>query len=180
MSDTLAEYAPVIASDIVRYREGQMVQDFLDPKMMTPEADWIITNPPFGDRTLQFVFRGLELAHVGIAMFVRSQWAIEGIKRYERIFRDHPPTCFAPFVERVPLCKARWDPDGSTATAYSWLVWVHGREQMPPFDIPPGCRKALTRSSDRRRFAPWSLPHQSDDGDGPRILMALGSGQRHE
>jgi hypothetical protein len=110
MSDTLAEYVPVIASDIASYREGQMVQDFLNPGMITPEADWIITNPPFGDRTLQFVFRGLDLAHVGIAMFVRSQWAIEGIERYERIFRPHPPTCFAPFVERVPLCKARWGP----------------------------------------------------------------------
>jgi hypothetical protein len=49
------------------------------------------------------------------------------------------------------------DPDGTTATAYCWLIWVHGKPPMPPFDIPPGCRKALTRSSDRPRFAPWSL-----------------------
>jgi hypothetical protein len=66
-------------------------------------------------------------------------------------------------MERVPLCKARWDPDGSTATAYCWLVWIHGREPMPPYDIPPGCRKALTRSSDRRRFAAWSVPQSEFD-----------------
>jgi hypothetical protein len=161
MSDVLAEYAPVIASDIASYRPGQNVRDFLDSTIEAPEAGWIITNPPFGERTLQFVLRALELARVGVAMFVRSQWAVEGIKRYERIFRDHPPTCRAFFMERVPLCKGRWDPDGSTATAYCWLVWVHGREPMPPYDIPPGCRKALSRSTDRRRFAPWSVP-QSD------------------
>jgi hypothetical protein len=158
MSDVLAEYAPTVASDIVSYREGQRVQDFLDSGIEAPDSSWIITNPPFGERTLQFVLRALGLARVGVAMFVRTQWATEGIKRYERIFRDHPPTCFAPFVERVPLCKGRWDPDGSTATAYAWLIWTHGKKPMPPFYIPPGCRKALTRSTDRRRFAPWSMP----------------------
>jgi hypothetical protein len=158
MSEVLAEYALTVASDIVSYRPGQTAQDFLNVALPTPEAAWIISNPPFGEQTLQFVLRALELARIGVAMFVRSQWAVEGIKRYERIFRDHPPTCFAPFVERVPLCKGRWDPDGSTATAYAWLVWVHGREPMAPFWIPPGCRKALTRPSDRQRFAPWSMP----------------------
>jgi hypothetical protein len=158
MSDVLAEYATVIASDIASYRPQQKVQDFLDTTVEAPKADWIITNPPFGDRTTQFVLRGFRTARVGIALFVRSQWAVEGIKRYERIFRDHPPTCRAFFMERVPLCKGRWDPDGSTATAYCWLVWVRGKKPMPPFDIPPGCRKALTRPTDRQRFAPWSMP----------------------
>jgi hypothetical protein len=178
MSDTLAEYAVVIASDIELYRHGQKVQDFLDTTMMVPEVDWIITNPPFGDRTLQFVLRALELARVGVAMFVRSLWAVEGIKRYEQIFRDHPPTCRAFFMERVPLCKGRWDPDGSTATAYCWLVWVHAREPIPPFDIPPGCRKALTRSTDRRRFAPWSVPHSEFDLGDAALPSAMNTDDR--
>jgi hypothetical protein len=158
MSDVLAEYGvPVIASDIVSYREGQKVQDFLDTTIEAPRVNWIITNPPFNERSLQFVLRGFEIARVGMAMFTRTQWATEGLARYERIFRDRPPTCFAPFVERVPLCKGRWDPDGSTATAYCWSIWVRGRKPMAPFYIPPGCRKALTRPTDRQRFAPRSM-----------------------
>jgi hypothetical protein len=80
------------------------------------------------------------------------------VDRHERLFRDNPPTLFAPFTERVNLCKGRWDPDGSTATAYCWLVWIKERERMAPFYIPPGQRKALSRPDDRARFAAWSLP----------------------
>jgi hypothetical protein len=158
MSEVLAEYATVIASDIHRYRQGQIVRDFLDSTIEIPRVDWIVTNPPFGDRTTQFILRGFQIARVGMAMFTRTQWATEGVGRYGQIFRDRPATCLAPFVERVPLCKGRWDPDGSTATAYCWLVWVRGRKPTPPFWIPPGCRKALTRRTDRQRFAPWSVP----------------------
>jgi hypothetical protein len=153
MSDVLAEYATVIASDIVSYHPEQKTRDFLDVTIPAPRVDWIITNPPFGDRTTQFILRGFEIARVGMAMFTRTQWATEGVGRYGQIFRDRSPTCFAPFVERVPLCKGRWDPDGSTATAYCWLVWVRGKKAMAPFYIPPGCRKALTRPTDRQRFA---------------------------
>ena len=60
----------------------------------------------------------LDLASEGVAMLVRTQW-IEGIGRYEKLFRDRPPTIFAPFVERVPMVKGRWDPDASTATSYA-------------------------------------------------------------
>jgi hypothetical protein len=147
--------------------------------MMAPAADWIITNPPFADRTPQFVLRALELARVGVAMFVRSQWAVEGIKRYERIFRPHPPTCRAFFMERVALCKGRWDPDGSTATAYCWLVWVHSREPMPPYDVPPGCRKALTRSTERQRFAPWSMPQSEFDLGDAALPSAMNADDRN-
>jgi hypothetical protein len=33
-----------------------------------------------------------------------------------------PCTCHAFFMERVPLCKGRWDPDGSTATAQPLIM----------------------------------------------------------
>jgi superfamily II DNA or RNA helicase len=36
---------------------------------------------------------------------------------------------------------------------------VRGKKAMAPFYIPPGCRKTLTHSTDRQRFAPWSVPH---------------------
>lgn len=46
----------------------------------------------------------------------------------------------------------RWDPDGGTATAYIWLVWLKDRLPMPPFWIPPGCKESLSRDDDVERF----------------------------
>ena len=90
-------------------------------------------------------------------MLVRTQW-IEGVGRYEKLFRDRPPTVYAPFVERVPMVKGRWDPDASTATSYAWFVWCKNASAQPHiFWIPPGCRVALTLPDDRRRFAAWTL-----------------------
>jgi hypothetical protein len=90
-------------------------------------------------------------------MLVRTQW-IEGISRYRNLFRDRPPSLYAPFVERVPMVKGRWDPDANTATSYAWFVWakaVAGPSRV--FWIPPGCRQNLTSPADRQKFAAWSL-----------------------
>ena len=155
MSGVLAEYGQVRATDIHNYGPRlDAVDDFLDQSIAVPDADWIVTNPPFGDKAVPFVLRALELAKTGVAMFVRLQW-LEGIERYESIFRDHPPTLVCPFVERVNLCKGRWDPDGTTATAYCWLMWVKDRAPTPTqmFWVPPGCRDALTKPDDRARYA---------------------------
>lgn len=170
MAEVLKEYfGRVHTSDIHPYGNHELF-DFLSSLLM-PKAqyDWIITNPPFtgnSDRGLGFTLRALDLARIGVAIFCRTQWAIEGKNRYETLFKKRPPTLFAPFVERVPLHRGRWKPAGikgdpsSTATAYCWLVWVHGRDPMPPFWIPPGQRVALTKPDDRERFASWSLPQK--------------------
>lgn len=164
MAEVLKEYfATVHTSDVHPYGDHELF-DFLSSLLLpTGQYDWIITNPPFtgsSDRGLGFTLRALDLACIGVAIFCRTQWAIEGKNRYEMLFRDRPPTLFAPFVERVPLHRHRWEPDGTTATAYCWLVWVKGREPMAPFWIPPDCRKKLTHPSDRRRFAAWSVPQE--------------------
>ncbi|MEI9804067.1 MAG: SAM-dependent methyltransferase [Pseudolabrys sp.] len=131
IAEVLTEYFDnVAATDIHAYGYGAGDEDFLKSKIGCP-ADWIVTNPPFGDMTEPFVLRALDLARVGIAMFVRLQW-LESVGRYEAIFRDNPPTIIAFFAERVPLCKGRWDPEGSTATAYIWLVWAKGTEPRAP------------------------------------------------
>jgi hypothetical protein len=161
MSGVLAEYGQVHATDIHNYGPHlDTVCDFLDPAAVPPiTPDWIITNPPFGEKTVPFVLHALELAKTGVAIFVRLQW-LEGIERYETIFRDRPPSLVCPFVERVNLCKGRWNPDGTTATAYCWLVWIKDRAPMPTqmFWVPPGCREALTKPDDRARYAAGSLP----------------------
>lgn len=183
MAYVLLEYADhVRGSDIARYDgfEGQAVCDFLQPDTWPEPSrdywDWIITNPPFGDLTIPFVLNAIELATEGVAMFVRSQWAVEGIERFARIFKPHPPTLMAFFSERVPLCKGRWDPDGTTATAYCWLVWRKGRGPQPPMWIPPGQRERLTKPSDRERFTrPTANPTTSCEESRERQTSELHS-----
>ena len=153
MADVLAEYfRRVIATDIHPYGYGSQA-DFLSDLFAPNEYDWIITNPPFGDKTEQFVLRALARAGIGVAMFVRLQW-LETVGRYERIFKPHPPALIAQFSERVPLCKGRWNPDGDTATAYAWLLWMTveraGRTEF--MWIPPGQREGLTYPDDAERF----------------------------
>ena len=151
IAEVLREYfRTVIASDIHDYGYGDRTVDFLGPEILRG-ADWIITNPPFGDLGEAFVLKALELAGAGVAMFMRVQW-LDSIGRYERVFKPVPPTLIAFFAERVNLCKGRWDPDGSTATAYMWLVWLKGDQPRAPFWIPPGCRESLTRLDDAARF----------------------------
>lgn len=155
IAEVLREYfRDVTASDIHDYDYNDHVVDFLTCEHINKQddPDWIITNPPFGAAALQFVTRSLPLARQGVAMFFRSQWAVEGIERYETIFRDTPPTLCAFFVERVNLCKGRWEPDGSTAMAYCWLVWAKGWPPEPTFWIPPGCRDKFTKPDDSARF----------------------------
>jgi hypothetical protein len=151
MAAVISEFSnAVVATDIFDYGYGTAPVDFLD--QMLPSAvdtvDWIITNPPFKPAD-QFVLRALDVAAVGVALLLRTQW-LESEDRYYSIFRDRPPSLFAPFVERVAMLRGRWEPDASTATSYSWFVWKRGAPPRSPFWIPPGCKATLSRDCDRR------------------------------
>ena len=129
--------------------------DFLDEGFAPPIApDWIVTNPPFV-KGEAFVRRAWSLARRGVAMLLRLQF-LEGGARYQ-MFRDCPLAVVAPFSERVPMVKGRWDPDAASATAYAWFVWlkpgVDGFGAAPRLElIPPGTRKRLSRVDDLIRF----------------------------
>lgn len=167
MARPLGEYfGRVHARDIHPYGwSGQeAVEDFLFPGSgPAGGVDWVITNPPFrlGE---QFTLTSLASARVGVAMFVRTAF-VEGEGRYRRLFSKTPPTVVAHFVERVVIVKGGvLDPDvkiraidkksgkevwkkPSSATAYSWLVWIRDEAPRPTFWIPP-CRRLLTRPGD--------------------------------
>ncbi|MBY0259581.1 hypothetical protein [Methylobacterium sp.] len=151
MAEVLREsIVQVRASDIFDYGRGYEVGDFLDAVAPAVRCcDLICANPPFKPAA-QFARRAFQLAPV-VAFLLRAQW-LEGEDRYETILRDRPPTLYAPFVERVCMLRGRWEPKGSTATAYAWFVWVEGAAPLPPFFIPPGRKHALTRPDDARRF----------------------------
>ena len=146
MCRPLAEYfGHVHQSDIYDYG-GNTADDFLSPGVYIFPPDWIITNPPFR-LAEQFIHKALENAKIGVAMLCRSQFD-ESVGRYERLFRDNPPTIEAVFVERVPMVRGRLDRKATTATSYSWFVW---QKRMPAqcrkMWIPP-CRKQLEREDD--------------------------------
>ena len=147
MARPLAEYfGTVIATDVHDYGwAGQQgVEDFLFPGAARA-CDFVITNPPF--RLAQaFIARALDVARVGCAVIVRTSF-LEGVGRYESLWRRTPPTVVAQFAERVPMVKGRYDPDASTATSYCWIVWVRGAIQFPVMWVPP-CKKQLKRAGD--------------------------------
>lgn len=117
----------VWCSDVHDYGAGFALHDFLMPGTPLHRPDWVITNPPFR-LALEFVERGLDVAHIGVAVICRSVWA-ESHTRFERLFKERPPAWIVQHVERVPMVKGRYDPDASTATGYSWFVW---RKDQPP------------------------------------------------
>ncbi|MFT0861680.1 hypothetical protein [Ancylobacter sp. G4_0304] len=155
MASVLRESYPyVIASDIHPYGYGH-VWDFLswDDDLA---ATWIFTNPPF-NVAAAFARKAIAITSRGCALLVRPSW-LHTIERYE-LFREHPPHLFAYYVERVPMHRGRWEPEGSTATDYLWVCWVHGADPRAPMWIPPGQRKLLTRPEDIHRWCkPADLP----------------------
>lgn len=145
----LREYfARVDASDVHDYGAGFPVEDYLfgpAPKLV----HYTITNPPFR-LAEQFIARAAESSEFGFAMLVRAAF-LEGVGRFDRLFRSNPPSQVLQFTERVVIHKGKLSPDGSTATAYAWLVWLDGgggEEGETYFDWIAPCRRRLERPGD--------------------------------
>jgi len=145
MVKPLSEYfGEVIASDIHDYGAGYEQRDYLFYPPPDP-CDFTITNPPFR-LAEQFLELMLETSRVGCAVILRSAF-LEGIGRFDRMFSQRPPSFVLQHVERVPMVKGRLDKSASSATAYAWLVWLHGESDTRLRWIPP-FRKRLERASD--------------------------------
>jgi len=147
MVKPLAEYFDSVeASDVHDYGAGFPVRDYLFGEI--EPVDWTIFNPPFR-LAEQFIERALATSRRGCAAIVRSAF-LEGVGRYERLFAAHPPAFVLQFTERVVMHRGRLAPEGSTATAYCWLVWW-GKDIQPAETslrwIAP-CRRRLERDGD--------------------------------
>ncbi len=172
MAKPLSEYfGRVYTSDVHDYGDESIgfcqdrVVDFIFPDSESPVissggVDWIITNPPFR-LAEQFVERAWSVTGVdGVAIIARTAF-LEGVGRYERLFKTSPPSIVGQFTERVPMVKGRLTSKGSTATAYCWLVWMRGIEGTKLVWIPP-CRKRLEREGD---YPPEKVDVADDDGE---------------
>lgn len=155
-------FGHVAASDVEDYGFGFRQVDYLfGPDQHFDRTDWTITNPPFR-LAEQFIARALRLSRIGVAMLVRSAY-LESEGR-ERLFTDTPPSYVLQFAERVVMLKGRLvragapdpaniDPatgkprKASTATAYTWLVWIQGETDTRWRRIEK-CRLRLEREGD--------------------------------
>ncbi|MDZ4374001.1 MAG: hypothetical protein U1C74_21610 [Phenylobacterium sp.] len=159
----LRDYFPTVhTSDAYPY-DGNQILDFTGLAAGRPNADWIITNPPF-NLAEDFIRLAWERARRGVALLMKIA-ALETVGRHPLLTRDCPLTLVMPFSERVPMHKGRWEPDGSTAAFYAWFVWVKpalrparfmarvgGELQPATWLIPPGTRARLERPDDARLF----------------------------
>ncbi|TZG24883.1 methyltransferase [Sphingomonas montanisoli] len=137
-------FGHVEAADIHDYGAGFPVEDYLFG-FLPSMVDWTITNPPFR-LAAQFIDRMAATSRVGFAVLVRAAF-LESIGRYETIFAHNPPSFVLQFCERVVMHKGRLAPEGSTATAYAWLVWIDGEDDTRLRWIAP-CRKRLEHADD--------------------------------
>jgi len=166
-------FGSVRASDVHRYHDEHEVLDFTVVGRLEPPVDFVITNPPF--RLAEaFVATAMQVSRGGVAMLVRSAF-LEGQERYETLFSHNRPDFVLQFVERVAMLEGRLvragevDPfseEGnkvSSATAYSWLVWLTGSNRIDTRLrwIPP-CRFRLERPGDYPEYDVPQLPPPED------------------
>ena len=79
------------------------------------------------------------------------------------ILWDEGPLQMRVLAERVPLCRGRWDPQGSTASQYCWVVWFKDSLDGCAFEwIPPGRRVQRSRPDDVERFTAHPFLHAAN------------------
>ena len=146
MARVLAEYFDrVEASDVHDYGVGFAVEDYLFGPP-PPFTRFTITNPPFR-LAVEFIHRALACSQY-VAVIVRSAF-LEGGARYRDLFATNPPAHVFQFSERVVMHRGRLSENGSTATAYCWLLWTPRPVALPQLSwIPPGTRRRLERAGD--------------------------------
>jgi len=139
ISEVLKEKFPngeVISSDLVYrgYEDSVGGVDFLKDDVLVnilggKKAGWVITNPPY-KHAKEFIDKSLEIADVGVAMFLKIQF-LEGQAR-KKWFEKNPPKYVYVFSKRQdpwrdgeplnPKTGKKW---GSTM-CFAWFVWQVG------------------------------------------------------
>lgn len=105
--------------------------DFFDDNYPIDSADYVIMNPPYGVIE-PFMLRALDIAKDGCLMLGRLQ-VLEGDKRFEKIWKDYPPTQVWVYIDRIQCYKnGDFSIKGSSAQAYCWVYWDKKNSNQHP------------------------------------------------
>lgn len=105
----------------VRYYSG-LEYDFLSEEYPYKEIDYIITNPPF-KTIIPFTLHSLDIAKKGVIMLARLKF-LESVARYEKIFKNQPPTEVYVYVDRIACYKnGDFSMNPNAIEAYAWFYW---------------------------------------------------------
>lgn len=161
MAETMRPYfKEVIATDVFDYGVGYPTQDILDREVrLSAGVELVMSNPPF-NTALEIVLRLLDDKVPAIAMLCRSNWGDESEERYENLFLKKPYAIRAPYIERVPMVKGRYDHEARSATSYSWFIWLRDYKPKRPevLFIPPHRARLETPDDIRRWCEPAEAP----------------------
>lgn len=117
------DVSKVISTDLYNHGYGAAGVDFLGHTDIHP--DHVITNPPFGrDMPEKFAKKALMVASGKVAVFARLAW-LEGQRRYQTLWSEHPPARIWVFPDRVPLARGGGD-EQTGLIAFAWFVWEPG------------------------------------------------------
>ena len=109
----------VLSTDLVDRGFGISGVDFL--KQTKKFKGDIITNPPF-NISAEFVLKGLELSNRKVCMFLKLQF-LESQKRYDSIFKNHPPSRVYVFTKRISCYPNDIKYDYHSGITFCWYVW---------------------------------------------------------
>lgn len=117
-------YRNYIATDLIDRDFGQPNLDFLsDDYPYTEGIESIIINPPF-KYAQEFVEKAIKIAKDKVIVLARIQF-LEGIKRYDGIFKENPPTRTYIYVDRIGCAKNNdfINNGKGNSMVYAWYVW---------------------------------------------------------
>lgn len=87
-----------------------------------PLIDYIIMNPPYKN-CHDFIAKALQISNKGVLALVRLQF-LEGQKRYEKIFKDNPPSKVYVYIDRICCAKnGDFEKNNSKIQPYCWCYW---------------------------------------------------------
>jgi len=70
-----------------------------------------------------YIVHALEVCLGKVYIFGRIQ-TLETVARYNRIFRDTPPSMVCPFVKRIPCYRSDESKQSKgSAVCYAWFIW---------------------------------------------------------
>ncbi|GJD76579.1 Eco57I restriction-modification methylase domain-containing protein [Methylobacterium goesingense] len=110
----------VVSSDAYYYGYGD-IKDFLSGSYTSGQFDCVITNPPFR-LSEKFVMEALRVSKRYVAIIARTSF-LEGVRRYQNIFKPSPPTLVLQFTRRISFAKGQISSINNGATAFAWYIW---------------------------------------------------------